>query len=141
MEADDSCISYSREKDYVVAAMDSDIVGQSSTPVFNFHSKHWKWIHEGLTDREIFLNVIKDSIKGKSKDNVKGVKGKGEKFATDFIANPDITFNDWIELFDLPDDALMNFRLCDCRQYKNKKLELATIKSIADEFDKHICPF
>ena len=124
--------------------MDSDIVGQCPTPVFNFHSKHWRFVHEGLSDKEIFLNTLIDSIKGKSKDNVKGVKGCGDVGAKKFIAELEAGtkgFSDWIDLYDTPADALLNYRLCDCSQYKKGKLKLIGVKDIEDLMTEHLCPF
>lgn len=170
VEADDTCISYAREKDYIVAAMDSDVVNQCPTPVFNFHSKHYKLVHKGKTEQEISRAILLDSIKGKSKDNVKGVDGAGEKFTTlfvsklygekidvyqrdenndikktkdgkpvkiriatkflDILEKKNISFPDYVELFDTPADCLLQYRLCNCYQYKNNELVLSTIKDI-----------
>lgn len=142
-EADDSCVELSKQG-WLVSAIDSDIIGQSRTPVFNFHSKHWKWVHQGLTEKECFTNTLVDSIKGKSKDNVKGVKGIGEAKAKSFaeeLIKGNKDFNDWIDLYDTPADALLNYRLCDCSQVSNGKVNLIEIPELAKLFEEHLCPF
>ena len=159
IEADDSCIMYAY-KGYYVSAMDSDVVNQCPTPIFNFHGKHWKWEHEGKDDKDIFFRIIYESIKGKAKDNVKGVDKAGDTFASlfvsklkghdidisknrlskkfkDILLKDELTFNDYIELFDIPEEMLLNYRLCDVSQYKNEKLELASIESIANGFSQY----
>ena len=143
VEADDSVVMYSH-KGYYVCAIDSDVVNQCVTPVFNFHSKHWKWEHEGLYESDIFLRVLYESMMGKSKDNVPGISKCGKVCANKHIQSIkkcDMSFQDYVELFPLPEDMLLNYRLCDCSQYKNGKLELATIESIADKFTEYACPF
>jgi hypothetical protein len=139
-EADDICLDYANNKGYIVAAIDGDVVSQCVTPVFNFHHKHWKFIHEGKETLDIAKNVFIDSIKGKPKDNVKGIKGKGEVFAKKYVEelfDGKHSFNDYVELFDTPSDMLMNFRCCHMGQYNNGKLEMIGVEGIADM----LCPF
>jgi len=143
IEADDGVIMFAY-KGYYVSAMDSDVVNQCPTPVFNFHAKKWKWQHEGKTDKEIFTRVLLESMKGKSKDNVKGIKGCGEVKAKEYveqILNADKSFQDYVELFDIPEEMLLNYRLCDVSQYKNGKLELVSIEDIANKFTDYVNPF
>ena len=59
-------------------------------------------------------------------------KGKGKVFAEKFVQDlmdGKKDFQDYVELFDIPENMLLSYRLCDCSQYKNGKLELATIVS------------
>lgn len=132
-EADDWSVEYSK-RGYIVSAMDSDIVGQSRTPVFNFHSNKWCWVHNGLVEDTINKNIFIDSIKGKTKDNVKGVNRMGEIKAKEFVEllfKGTKTFNDYVDLFDTPEDMLLNYRLCDCGQIKDNKLNLVSVEDIA----------
>ena len=70
VEADDICIMFATKHNYIVGAIDSDVINQCPTPVFNFHSKHWKFVHQGEDAIEINKAILVDSIKGKSKDNI-----------------------------------------------------------------------
>ena len=138
-EADDWAVEYSK-RGYIVSAMDSDIVGQSRTPVFNFHSKHWKFVHDGLDEITIAKNIFIDSIAGKSKDNVKGVKGLGKVKATTFVEemfDGKKSFGDYVDLFPTPEDMLLSYSLCDCGQIEDGKLKLVSVKDI----ENRICPF
>ena len=141
-EADDKVIDLAHQG-WVVVAMDSDVLHQSPTAVFNYHAKHWKWEHEGNTEQEIFESIIHLTITGGHNGNF-GIKGKGEVFADKFIAGLEDsadTFNEWVSLFPLPEDALMNYRLADCSQVKNNKVKLASIKSISELFDRYYGKF
>jgi hypothetical protein len=139
-EADDWCVYYSKQG-WIVACIDSDVIGQSRSPVFNYHSKHWKWVHDGLDDITINENIFIDSIKGKSKDNVKGVKGMGEAKAKEFIKllfDGKKSFGDYVDLFETPEDMLLNYQLCDCGQIDDDgKFKLVSVKDIEDR----ICLF
>jgi hypothetical protein len=156
VESDDFCIEYSK-RGYIVGAIDSDVVGQSRTPVFNF--KQWKWMHDGLEQTEIYENILYDSIKGKSKDNVIGVKGAGEKFAKMFVdkikgktfkqtdisrlkvsgkevlLKDTVTFSDYVSLFDTPELCLLNYQLCDCSQYDGKEIKLIDMIELSEIFN------
>ena len=132
VEADLLVIMYAY-KGYYVSAMDSDVKNQCPTPCFNFHSKTWSFVHMGLYSHDIYKSVLIDSIAGKSKDNVKGVKGSGKVGATKFVnqlANNIKDFSDYVDLFDTPEDMLMNVRLCDMSQYKEGKLNMTSVADI-----------
>jgi 5'-3' exonuclease len=134
-EADDHSIYYSKQG-WIVACIDSDVVGQSRSPVFNYHSKHWCWVHDGLDEDTINTNILIDSIAGKSKDNVVGVKGLGKAKANTFIEqlnSGNKTFSDYVDLFDTPEDMLLSYQLCDCGQIDdNGKLKLVSVADIED---------
>ena len=143
-EADDTFIDLCNNQDYIGVSMDSDCINQSMTPVFNYHSKHWKWVHEGRTEEEIFRHILTDTITGGHNGNF-GVKGKGKVFANKFILqleSGEKTFSDWVDLFETPEDALLNYRVADCGQVVNGKLKLMEITNIAELFeDLLVAPF
>jgi 5'-3' exonuclease len=143
-ETDDWAIYYSKQG-WIVSAIDSDVVGQSRTPVFNYHSKHWCWVHDGLDDITINTNIMIDSIAGKSKDNVVGVKGLGKAKASKFInelLDGKKSFGDYVDLFPTPEDMLLSYQLCDCGQIDDDgKLKLVSVKDIEERLLDISCPF
>jgi len=133
-EADDICIDLANRENYLVVAMDSDIIHQSPTPVFNYHQKHWKWGHQGLSNDEIFKNIIHATIVGGHNGDF-GIKSKGKVFADKFIKqleSGEKDFDDYISLFGTPEECLMNYRVAACDEVVNGKLKLHTIQDIAD---------
>jgi hypothetical protein len=142
-ESDDRVIDYAH-KGWLVVAMDSDIIHQCPTPVFNYHSKHWKFVHEGLDEKEIFHNIIHSTIVGGHNGDF-GVRGVGKIGANKFmqqLEDGEKNFQDWIELFPLPEEALLNYQVTSCSQVRDNKLKLITIPEIADMFDTYYnCPF
>jgi len=139
-EADDTVVYLSRQG-YIVSCIDGDVRSQSKTPVYDF--KKCVWVHQGLPDDEIFMNTLIDSIAGKSKDNVKGVKGIGKVGAKKFVESVEKgekSFTDWVELYPTPDEALLNFRLCSCNQYDGKEIVLYEMKDVVDMFTEHTTP-
>ena len=143
-EADDTVIDLANNHDYLVVAMDSDIIKQSKSPVFNFHSKHWKWVTKGNADDEIFLHIIHDTITGGHNGSF-GVKGSGKVAANKFIQkleDGEKSFTDWVELFETPADALLNYQVADCSQVMDGKLKLIEMIEISQLFEEHlIAPF
>ena len=136
LEADDLVIEYAN-KGYYVSAIDKDVISQCPTDCFNY--KKWEW-NDGLSDRQIAKNMLTQSISGDSSDNIKGVKGMGAvkaKTYIDELFDGKHTINDYIDLFETPEDMLMNVRLVNMHQVKDGKLVMT---SVEDVFDM-ICPF
>ena len=137
-EADDICIDRSKQG-WLVVAMDSDVINQSRSPTFNYHKKHWKW-EDPNDEEDVFKSIVHLSIT--SGHNGKfGVKGKGKVFATKFIDEVMMekkTFNDYVDLFPTPEEALLNFRLASCGQVSKGKLTLVGIEDIAEGFDEYM---
>ena len=128
VEADDLVIMYAN-KGYLISAMDKDVVNQSPTKCFDF--KKWAWI-DGKSEMEINRAILTQSIAGDSTDNIKGVKGMGEKKAEKFIdelLNQDKSFDDYVNLFETPEDMLLNVQLVNCHQW-NGKLKLSTVDDV-----------
>jgi len=137
-EADDTFIDLCNSQGYLGVTMDSDCINQSESPIFNYHKKHWKWIHQGRHQEDIFKHIITDTITGGHNGSF-GVKGKGKVFANKFIDKLDASekgFTDWIDLFDTPADALLNYRVADCSQVVDGKLKLVEITDIAELFEE-----
>ncbi len=133
-EADDIVIDLARQAGYLVVAMDGDVIHQCPTPVFNYHKKHWKWMHEGLEPDEIFKSIIHSTITGGHNGSF-GVKGIGKVGADKFIeqlVSGEKGLEDYVNLFETPDDCLVNFRVASCSQVVKGILELHTIQDIAD---------
>ena len=134
-EADDWMYYYS-ELGYLLSAIDSDVKNSSLMPVYDFNKSEW---FEPLDTKQIDRNILIYAMAGKSKDNVKGVKGIGLVNATKFVDsvnNGDKTINDYIDKFLTPDDCLMNVRLVSLKQIgENRQLELHTVEDMFSMFD------
>ena len=133
-EADDTVLDLANSYDYLVVSMDSDVISQCATPVFNYHKKHWCWVHDGRDEAEIFKSIIHTTITGGHNGDF-GIKGKGKVFANKFIEqleSGEKGFEDYISLFETNEDCLMNFQVASCRQIIKGSLHLHTIQYIAD---------
>ena len=132
-EADDIVIDLANREGYLVVAMDSDVINQCPTPVFNYHKKHWKWVHEGLEPDEIFRNVLRGAFMSHNGDF--GVKGCGKVCVEKIIKKIEdgkFVLSDLVDKFETPEDFLLNFRLSNCNQIKKGSLELMTVNDIND---------
>ncbi len=135
-EADDTCIDLAHQG-WLVASIDSDIIKQSPSPVFDFHKKRYRWT-EGNSYEDIFYSIIHETITGGHNGKF-GVAGKGKVFADKFIKqikDGSKSLVDWVDLFPTPEEAVLNFQLIDCNQVKNNKLYLQTMESISDMFEE-----
>ena len=138
-EADDTFIDLCNNHEYIGVSMDSDCINQCKSPVFNYHSKHWKWVHDGRHEEDIFKHIIFDTITGGHNGNF-GIKGKGKVFANSFIEQLErceVGFTDWVDMFETPEDALLNYRVADCSQVVDGKLRLVKITDIAQLFEDY----
>ena len=135
LESDDICIQYA-DKGYMVAAIDKDIVNASPTKCFNFKKNTWT---EGNSKEDINRWYLIQSIAGDTSDNIKGVKGMGMVKATKFVdelLEQKKDFNDYINLFDTPEECLLMSRLVRMNQYdENGKLKLLTIEELIDSIN------
>jgi len=141
-EADDVFIDLCNNQGYIGVAMDSDCIKQCKSPVFNYHSKHWKWVHEGLDEKSIFQHILYETIVGGHNGNF-GVKGKGKVFANNFILDLvhfDDPFTQWKMLFTSDEEALLNYRVTDCSQVTNNEVTLVSLDTIEALFKKHYTP-
>jgi len=136
-EADDRSLDLANQG-WIVATIDSDVISQSKSPVFNYHTKHWKFIHQGLTQQEINKGILYGSMVSHNGDF--GVKGYGKVKAKKFLdrlfsteqEDDEIDFNSYVDLFDTPFDMLLNVRLSSCHQVYNNELKLLEVKDIED---------
>jgi len=134
-EADDHLVKLSYEG-WLLSAIDKDVINASKTSCYDY--KHNEWI-DGKDDIAIAEWYIMQSITGDSADNIKGVKGKGIKFAEKFVkelSNKTKTFSDYVDLFPTPDECLMTNRLVRMNQYdEDGKLKLCTIGDINNDIE------
>jgi len=138
-EADDTFIDLCNNQGYLGVTMDSDCINQCLSPVFNYHSKHWKWMYQGRTPEEIFKHIITDTITGGHNGDF-GVPKKGKVFAKKFIKqleSYEIGFTEWIDLFETPAEALLNYRVASCEQVVNGELKLIEMTDIIKLFEEH----
>jgi len=136
-EADDKFIDLVNNKGYIGVAMDSDCITQARNPVFNYHGKHWKWMHEGRSDSDIFKSIIHSTLVGGHNGSF-GVKGIGKKGADEFILKMELGLcgcSQWSSLFVSEEDALLNYQVADCSQVVDDKLTLLTLEDIENKFN------
>lgn len=139
VEADDWVIDYSR-KGYILAAIDSDVKNQSLTKVFDYKKNIW---FEGLTEKEINHNILLYAMIGKSKDGVKGIRLFGKVKATKFmeeLVDGTKTMVEYVDMFETPEDCLLNCRLVSLGQWKDEKLELMSMEDVF-ELGNSLLPF
>ena len=138
-EADDIFIDLCNNQNYIGVAMDSDCIKQCKSPVFNYHSKHWKWVHQGLDDKSILQHIIYETIVGGHNGSF-GIKGKGKVFANNFVldlVHHDDPYAQWKMLFPTEEEALLNYRVTDCSQVINDKVSLVSLEDIENLFKEH----
>ena len=128
VEADEICIDYSFNKNYIVACMDSDVYKSSRTNVFNYHKKNWCWLEPNSIE-DIYRYILITAMTGKSKENLKGIKGTGIVTATKFVdSRPSLQA--YVDKFSSPDDCLLQVQLVSQIQYMNGELVKHTMADI-----------
>lgn len=132
-EADDICVRYAY-KGYMVAAIDKDIVNAIPTISFNYKKAEW---NNAKTDEEIKEWYIYQSLTGDSTDGIKGAKKIGKVGATKFIKELKAgtkNYNDYINLYETPQDCLLTNQLVRMNQWDSKgKLKLITMEEVIKE--------
>ncbi len=122
VEADDVVNWLAREKGYMVAAIDKDVINANPTYVFNYNK--FKWIPP-LPNFKIEEWYLKQTLMGDSTDNIKGAKGIGEKKAAKIVdALVDKNLESIVDYFDDEFDALMNHRLVRMDQFNGERMIL-----------------
>lgn len=130
-EADDLSIYYANYHNYMIAAIDKDVINASPTKCFNYSK--FKWLEPNSKD-DIERWYLIQSIMGDVSDHIAGVRGMGKVKAKEFVDNLLVgnkTFNDYIDLFDTNEHCLMTNRLVRMNQVsKDMKLKLCSIEDV-----------
>lgn len=86
LEADDLCLIYSKKiPDSFIVSPDKDILGLEGTH-YNYNKGEWITVDRQTAS----YNLWKSVITGDTADNIKGIPGKGEKFASVLLGDADI---------------------------------------------------
>jgi hypothetical protein len=115
-EADDVVNYYAREFNYMVAAIDKDVINANPTYTFDYNNRKWE-LPRSLEQVEQWY--LMQTLMGDATDNVQGAKGIGAKTAQNIIYGEFdgmATFDDIIQYFDSEMDAYINHTLVrmDC---------------------------
>ena len=99
IEADDVVIWYAKMKEYLVAAIDKDVIHACPTSCYNYNKRKWENPHMPY---EIEVWYAKQALMGDSADNIKGAPNIGEdraeKWVDKFIGEP-FSWSEYVDLF------------------------------------------
>jgi len=112
IEADDLVIRLAYDYNYIIAAIDKDVLHASPTMCYNYNKGSW---HRPRTKDEIERWYYAQALMGDSTDNIKGAKGIGEIYAWRWVNSFEGELPSWeefVEKFnDSETDAMLNMRL------------------------------
>lgn len=130
-EADDLSIYYANYHNYMIAAIDKDVINASPTKCFNYSK--FKWLEPNSKD-DIERWYLIQSIMGDTSDGWNFVQGMGkvkaEKFVDNLLAG-NKTFNDYVDLFPTPAICLLANQVCRMNQFdEDMNLKLVGIEDV-----------
>ena len=111
IEADDVVIHLAHTEDYIIAAIDKDVINASPTPVYNYKKRLW---FGGKDEYDIEKWYFAQALQGDDSDNIKGAYNIGYMKSTKWVNQFDYEAYDWeeyCELFGSEQDAIMNMQL------------------------------
>jgi len=109
VEADDVCIWYAKHRNYLVSAIDKDVVNACPTSCYNYNKRKWENPH---SDYEIEAWYVKQALMGDSEDNVPGAENFGEVRAeawVDKYMGEPYSWSNFVDLFG--DDSLAHLAM------------------------------
>jgi len=124
IEADDIVITRAYEEENVyIACIDKDIFTHSPVECFNYNK--WEWT-DAVSPEDIENEYYYQAIMGDSTDGITGAKGIGKKGAENIVYNgfAQMTDQDFIEVFESEEEAILNMRLVRMDQFKKGELVL-----------------
>ena len=122
VEADDVVNYYAREHNYMVAAIDKDVINANPTHCYNYKKFTWS---SPSSELEIEKWYLKQTLMGDRTDNIPGANGIGEVKAgkiVDELYFPNL--EDIEEYFDCETDAMMNHWLVRMDMWNGKDIVL-----------------
>jgi len=111
IEADDICIYYANHYDYLVAAIDKDVLNACPTPCYNYNQRRW---NQPNSKYDIERWYAKQALMGDSADNIKGAQDVGEMGANMFIdkyLGEPLSYMEFVDLFGSEEMALQSMNL------------------------------
>ena len=119
VEADDVVNYYAREHNYMVAAIDKDVI--NANPTYSYDYNKFKWIVP-KSQVEIEKWYLFQTLLGDTTDNVEGAPGVGKVGAEKVMArSPFMTFDDIVPSFESDYEAQMNHWLVRMDQWSPDK--------------------
>jgi len=116
VEADDVVNYYAREHNYMVAAIDKDVINANPTHSYNYNKFTWTQPH---SEYEIEKWYLIQTLMGDTTDNVAGAPGIGETKAKNIVEALDLGYHldNIVEHFDSEHDAIFNHWLVRMDQW------------------------
>ena len=130
VEADDIVNYYAREHNYMVAAIDKDVINANPTYCYNYNTFEWN-----LPKSQLFIKdwYLMQTLMGDTTDNIKGAKGIGKVGALKIVQELDSpSFGDIIQYFDSETDAMLNHWLVRMDQWNGTEINLWQRELIED---------
>lgn len=121
-EADDLVNYLAREKQYLVAAIDKDVINANPTYCYDYNNRKW---NEPRSKDEIENWYLEQTLMGDSTDNVQGAKGIGPKNAVNIVRNElkgKGTLEDLRPYFDSELDLQVNHMLVRMDRFDGNKI-------------------
>ena len=111
IEADDVCIWYAQTKDYLVAAIDKDVIHACPTSCYDYNKRRWESPH---LPHEINEWYTKQALMGDTADNIAGAQDVGivraQAWVDKFIGEP-YSWSGFVDLFGDESLAIMAMNL------------------------------
>ncbi len=111
IEADDVCIWYAKNKNYLVAAIDKDVINACPTSCYNYNVRRWEPPHMPYEIEEWYA---KQALMGDSTDGIKGAEGIGveraQAWVNRFVGEP-FSWSEYTDLFGGESLAIMAMNL------------------------------
>ena len=136
IEADDVCIWYANMKEYMVAAIDKDVIHACPTSCYNYNNRRWENPHMPYEIEEWYT---RQALMGDTADNIKGAQDIGEvkaqKWVSKYIGEP-YSWTSYVELFGHESLAIlaMNLVRMDRLHMINDKLVHVPWEPFQDEY-------
>jgi len=122
VEADDVVNYYAREHNYLVAAIDKDVINANPTHTYNYNKFEW---NEPRSDWEIERWYLKQTLMGDSTDNIKGAEGIGPAKAEKIIKSLwSFDLDGIAEYFKDETDLMLNHWLVRMDMFNGKEIVL-----------------
>jgi hypothetical protein len=121
-EADDYVNWLAREHNYLVAAIDKDVINANPTYCFDYNSRTW---NTPRSQQQIEQWYLKQTLMGDSTDNIQGAVGVGAKTANTIIdieLNGQATLDDLEQYFDSRVELEVNHMLVRMDRFDGERI-------------------
>ena len=98
VEADDVCIWFAQNKEYLISAIDKDVINACPTSCYDYNKRRWESPHLPYEIEEWYT---RQALMGDSTDNIKGAEGMGIERSLRWISKFEGELYSWSEYCDL----------------------------------------